>query len=215
MEDTSAPPEYSSDVSAPDSEPTPAEEPAAPPEELDVHEEDEYLVARILPGRSRSADEAVGFFLLPVLVASTVIASLYVVVYLGIALAGTDPAIALVGWQSAWAWGTGLVWLGTTLAMWRSAPGVMRTAELKLDSDSVTLVEDGGVGFYALFRDLRGAAVQAEGAQGAQAVQVVQAEGEPLVVKMAGNSEEAARWVADLLQERIALAPSQTSEGAG
>ncbi len=177
-----------------------------------MHEEEDVLIARLLPGRSRSADEAVGFFLLPILVASTVIATLYLVVYLAIALAGTDPAIALVGWQSAWAWGTGLVWLVATMAMWRSAPGVMRTAELKLDSDSVTLVEEGGVGFYALFRDLRGAAVQAEGAQGAQAVQVVRSDGEPLVLQMAGNSEEAARWVADVLQERIALTPQPTSE---
>ena len=60
----------------------------AAPEELSVHEEEGFLVCNLRPGRSRTADEAVGFVLLPVLVASTLAATTYVLVYLGIAVSG-------------------------------------------------------------------------------------------------------------------------------
>lgn len=170
------------------------------PEELSVHEEEGFLVCSLRPGRSRTADEAVGFFLLPVLMASTVSASVYVAVYLGVALAGSDPAIGLIGWQRAFLWLGGIVWAVSTATMWRSAPGVARHASLKLDTDSLTLIEDGGIGFYTLLRDLRGAAVLDDKVQ---IVQLTRHEGEPLVVPMGGNSEAAARWVADLLRERI------------
>ncbi|MEZ4317137.1 MAG: hypothetical protein R3F61_06525 [Myxococcota bacterium] len=172
----------------------------ASPEELSVHEEEGLVVCTLRPGRSRTADEAVGFFLLPVLVASTLVAIAYVVTYLSIAMSGTDPAIALVGWQTAFFWLAGLIWLASSAAMWRSAPGIARHAELKLDGDSITLVENGGVGFYALLRDLRGASVLSDKAQ---IVQVTRHEGDPLVIPMGGNSETAARWVADLVRGRI------------
>jgi len=171
----------------------------APPE-LAVHEEQGFLVCTLSPGRSRSADDAVGFFLLPILIGSTVAATSYLVLYLGIAWMGDDPAIVLVPWQGAFGWLGGLAWFISSLVLWRSAPGVSRTAELKLDTDSVTLIEYGGVGFYALLRELRGAAVIRDRSQ---FVQLTRDGDKPLLLPMGGNSEQAAVWVADLIQDRI------------
>lgn len=168
--------------------------------ELSVVEDGPRMVCVVRPGRSRTADEAVGFVLLPILVASVTATTAYVLVYLAVAVSGSDPAIALVPWRSAFLAFAGVCWLASSAWQWTQVPhgGGLRH-ELKVDADSVTLLAGGGVGFYVLLQEIRDAAVIHDGIR---LVQITRDGDSPIRVAMGGNSEEAADYVARTLRSR-------------
>lgn len=171
-------------------------------EELAVEADGPRMVCTLKPGRSRTADEAVGFVLLPVLVASVLATLAYVLVYVSVAVLGSDPAIALVPWRSAFFGLAAVAWLAASVWQWTQVPhGGSQRTELRMDVDSITLLAQGAVGFYVLLRDIRDAAVIQDGVQ---IVQILRDGEAPLRVAMGGNSPEAADWLAQTVRARAA-----------
>ncbi len=115
-----------------------------PPEGLELDAEGDALVLALAPPSGRSADEAVGLLLLPVLLALVLVSVGYLIGVLALALAGRDPALILSAWRPAFL-GLGLAsWAGATIGYRLRARRAAAIARCTLEPAAIALGPPGG-----------------------------------------------------------------------
>jgi len=132
------------------------------PESLEASVDGGALRLHITPAGLRSADESVGFVLLPMLMVLVVVSVTYLLSVMGLALSGHDPALRIGAWRPGFIGLGVLTWLGATLwyrRQMRQRP--TDPVELTLASDGVTLREaDGSVRWQAAMSEVARAEVR-------------------------------------------------------
>ena len=173
-----------------------------PPPGVELRDEGGGQIFVVQPLRSRSADEAVGFVLLPILQCLVAVAMAYLLTSMGIAVAGHDPAFHMHRLQPALVGLGALTWLGSMVwYRWFRAAAEVQTLELSVADGRVRLAETGGRERWEfLLADLDRVEVLEPPDIGLH-LEVRGAEDRDL--PMAGSGEEAAAWLAEVLTAQI------------
>ena len=173
-----------------------------PPPGVEVRDAAGGRVYVVQPLRSRSADEAVGFVLLPILQGLVAMALAYLVVAMGIAVTGHDPAFQMHRLQpgliglGAITWAGSLIWY-----RWFRAKTEVQTLELSVGGGRVRLADPGGRERWEfLLADLDRVAPMPPPEVGLH-LEVRGAEDRDL--PMAGSGRGAAEWLAEALTAQL------------
>jgi len=172
------------------------------PESLAGSVDGDGLALSITPAGSRSADEAVGFVLLPVLMVLVAVSVAYLLAVVGLALSGHDPALTIDGWRPGFI-GLGVAtWIGATV-WYRSRMGEksMAPVVLAVSPGRVSLTETGGEERWAIAMD---AVARAEvRTRPERRLCLIPRAGEALEAPLSGLDAEAMGWLAAWINREI------------
>lgn len=115
-----------------------------PPEGLALSAEGDALRLSLAGSSGRSADDAVGLVLLPVLLALVLVSVGYLLGVLVLALAGRDPALLLDSWRPGFLALGAVTWAGSTVWYRLRARREGRDAECTLAPEVISLGAPGG-----------------------------------------------------------------------